>query len=145
MKIRTILALAALAAPAAAAAGMTAGGVTYIPAPDVSAAFAKGAPLVETGRYKIHASRREAPGQAEVHQRDTDIIYVLEGTATIVTGGEVLEGRTTAPEEIRGSGIRGGETRALVKGDVMVVPGGTPHWFKGVDGVFVYYVVKVPS
>jgi hypothetical protein len=54
-------------------------------------------PLLETAGYKIHASRREGPGMAEVHVRDTDIVYVLEGTATVVTGGDVMEGRETAP------------------------------------------------
>ena len=61
--------------------------VTFIAGAETTAAFAKGRPLVETSTYKVHASRRDAPGQAEVHARDTDIFYVLEGTATIVTGG----------------------------------------------------------
>lgn len=117
--------------------------VTFIGSARVAEAFEKGAPLVEVDAYKIHASRREAPGQAEVHVRDTDIIYVLEGSATFVTGGTVVDGKTTARDEIRGSEIRGGETRQLVKGDVMVVPNGTPHWFKEVQGPFLYYVVKV--
>jgi len=116
--------------------------VSYLPAPDVKAAFAKGQPLIENGHYKIHASRRTAPGQAEVHTRDTDIIHVLEGEATFVTGGEVVDGKTTGPEEVRGASIRGGKTRKLVPGDVMVVPAGTPHWFKEVHGTFLYYVVK---
>ena len=67
--------------------------VTHFGASEVSAAFAKGMPLVETSGYKIHASRREAPGMAEVHVRDTDIIYVLDGTATVVTGGDVIDGK----------------------------------------------------
>ena len=68
--------------------------MTYIPAGKVAAAFEKGVPLVETAGYKVHASRREAPGMAEVHVRDTDVIYVIEGTATVITGGEVVEGKT---------------------------------------------------
>lgn len=51
---------------------------------------------------KLNASHRDAAGMAEVHELDTDIVYVLEGTATLVTGGTVQEGRTTAPAEIRG-------------------------------------------
>jgi len=119
--------------------------VTYLEGPKVSAAFAKGAPLVEVMDYKIHASRREGPGAAEVHERDTDIIYVLDGTATIVTGGTVSDAATTAPEEVRGSSIRDGQTKLLSKGDVMIVPNGTPHWFQQVQGPFTYYVVKVRS
>ncbi len=135
------LALAAACILAVAAA--QAGSVTYLPADKVSAAFAKGAPLVEEGNYKIHASRREAPGQAEVHEKDTDVIYVLDGTATFVTGGTVVESKPTAPEELRGASIRGGDTRRLAKGDVVIVPAGTPHWFKDVQAPLLYYVVKV--
>ena len=118
-------------------------GVTYVDASHVEAAFAKGVPLLETAGYKIHASRREGPGMAEVHELDTDIIYVLDGRATLVTGGDLVDGKTTAPSEIRGAAIRGGDSRTLAKGDVLVVPSGTPHWFREVAGPFLYYVVKV--
>lgn len=111
----------------------------------VDAAFAKGMPLLETNAFKIHASRREAPGLAEIHTRDTDIVYVLEGAATLVTGGKALETKTIAPDEIRGKAIEGGETRRIVKGDVVVIPNGVPHWFKKVDGPLRYYVVKVTN
>ena len=119
--------------------------VTYIPSARVAAAFSKGEPLLETGSYKVHASRREAPGRAEVHLRDTDIIYVLEGTATIVTGGSVVDGRTTALDEIRGSSIEGGLEQRLVTGDVFIVPNGVPHRFTRVRAPFRYYVVKATS
>jgi mannose-6-phosphate isomerase-like protein (cupin superfamily) len=90
----------------------------------------------------VHASVREVPGKAEVHARDTDIIYVLEGTATIVTGGAIVGGSTTAPDEIRGDSIRDGVEQPLVRGDVFIVPNGVPHWFTRVQGPFRYYVVK---
>lgn len=70
------------------------------------------------------------------------MIYVLEGTATFVTGGQIVDGKITAPGEIRGMDVVGGETRKLVKGDVVVVPPNTPHWFKEVSNPFLYYVVK---
>jgi glc operon protein GlcG len=130
-------------AGAAALAGNSAMAVTYLDNGRVAAAFAKGMPLVEVGEYKIHASRRTEPGLVEVHLGETDIIYVLDGEATFVTGGSVTDGKTTAPGEIRGAGITGGETRRLRKGDVIVVPAGTPHWFQQVQGTFLYYVVKV--
>jgi glc operon protein GlcG len=119
--------------------------VSYFGAADVKAAFAKGAVLLDgTGRnYMVHASRREKAGEAEVHARDTDVIYVLGGTATIVTGGEVVEAREVEPGELRGHEIRGGAERHLAGGDVLVVPSGVPHWFSAVDAPFTYYVVKV--
>ena len=111
----------------------------------VSASFSKGAVLLDgTDRnYMVHTSRRDQPGQVEVHGLDTDIIYVMEGTATFVTGGTATEPKEIAPYEIRGSRIEGGEMRHLSKGDVIIVPNGTPHWFKEVSGAFLYYTVKV--
>ena len=128
-----------------AATGTQPDGTRLFPRGDVDAAFARGAPLLENGSYKIHASRRTEPGQAEVHVRDTDLIYVLDGSATLVTGGDVLEPVETATDEIRGRAIDGGTTRELVRGDVVVVPNGTPHWFRSVRGPFLYYVVKVTA
>src|SRR5207247_1608046 len=119
--------------------------VVHIKSSEVAAAFAKGRPLLETNSFKIHAGRREAPGIAEVHTWDTDIIYVLEGSATFVTGGTAIDPKMIAPGEIRGREIRDGEARQLVKGDVIIVPRGIPHWFKTVDGLLLYYVVKVTS
>jgi glc operon protein GlcG len=125
--------------------GAQAGGpeVTLISHDEVSAAFAKGRPLIEVADYKIHASRRDGPGMAEIHTRDTDIVYVLEGSAVLVTGGSPVSLKSVGPEEQRGTAINGGDTRALVAGDVVVVPNGVPHWFKEVKAPFLYYVVKV--
>jgi glc operon protein GlcG len=120
--------------------------VTFFDSKTVSDAFAKGAVLEDGGNgenYMVHASRRETPGMSEVHELDTDIIYVLDGTATFVTGGKSVDSKMIAQNEFRGSGVEGGDTRQLKKGDVVIVPKGTPHWFKKVDGTFLYYVVKV--
>lgn len=113
---------------------------------EVAAAFAKGAVLYDGagGRnYMVHASRREGPGMAEVHTRDTDIIYVLGGSARFVTGGRVVDSKATAPDEYRGARIDQGEARQITRGDVVIVPNGTPHWFEQVQGPLTYYVVKV--
>jgi len=91
----------------------------------------------------VHASRREKPGQAEIHTKDTDVIYVLDGTATFITGGEAVNAKNTATDELRGESIRNGQTRQIAKGDVIVVPNGVPHQFAQVTDPFLYYVVKV--
>lgn len=132
---------------AAAARGFTtaaasAPATTYIERGAVAAAFAKGVPLLEVDGYKIHASRREGPGVAEVHDWETDVVYVLEGSATVVTGGTVMEGKVTEPGQLRGAAIQGGQTRRIGKGDVVVIPAGVPHWFKEVSGPLTYFVVK---
>jgi glc operon protein GlcG len=120
--------------------------VKFIDAKMVADGFAKGAVLEDGSNgenYMVHASRREKAGMSEVHELDTDIIYVLDGNATFVTGGTSVDPKMVAANEFRGTMIDGGETRQLKKGDVVIVPKGTPHWFKQVDGAFLYYVVKV--
>jgi mannose-6-phosphate isomerase-like protein (cupin superfamily) len=143
MRALTLLVAALAALPPAAAAQTDDSRVRVIGRDRVEAAFAKGEPLVEVTDYKIHASRREGPGMSEIHTRDTDVIYVLRGSAAFVTGGSATGAKTTGPEEIRGAGIEGGETRQIRAGDVVVIPNGTPHWFKEVRGPLLYYVVKV--
>lgn len=145
MRLATLTLLTLALSAQAGTLTVSDGSVTFIPAARVTTAFVKGEPLVENGLYKVHASRREGPGVAEVHVRDTDIIYVLEGSATIVTGGQVVDEKTTATDEIRGRLITGGAERRLARGDVFIVPNGVPHWFSEVQAPFLYYVVKTTS
>jgi uncharacterized protein GlcG (DUF336 family)/mannose-6-phosphate isomerase-like protein (cupin superfamily) len=136
----------AAAAKDFAKTSITSAPITYFDKDQVKAAFAKGTILLDGSderNYMIHASRRETPGMAEIHTKDTDIIYVLGGKATFVTGGTALDLKNIATDEIRGSSIQGGETREIAEGDVIVVPNGVPHWFKEVPGPLTYYVVKV--
>jgi mannose-6-phosphate isomerase-like protein (cupin superfamily) len=120
-------------------------GVIYMPAEKIDAAFAKGSPILETGTFKILAGRRDKDGQPEVHARDTDIFHVLEGTATLVTGGSVTGGKNISADEIRGDTIEAGTPHKLAKGDVIVIPSGVPHQLKDVRPPFLYYVVKVTA
>src|SRR5215510_4207250 len=132
-----------LAMAAAAALSSGPAPVTFFDSAQVRAAFDKGAVLFNQGQsYMVHASRREKPGMAEIHTKDADIVYVLDGTATLVTGGNAVDPNITEPDELRGSSISGGEAHALKKGDVIIVPAGVPHWFKEVSNPFLYYVVK---
>jgi mannose-6-phosphate isomerase-like protein (cupin superfamily) len=135
----TLVALVVILARAAQPAAE----VNHIPAEKVAAGFAKGGPLLETSDYKIHTARRTAPGEAELHAADTDIFHIIDGSASFVTGGTISNQRAEAPGEIRGKEITGGKTQRLKKGDVIVIPAGVPHWFKEVEGPFLYYVVKV--
>jgi len=119
--------------------------VLFFDAKQVSTSFSTVSALLESNdrNYMVHTSRRDKPGLAEVHTLDTDIIYVMEGTATIVTGGTAVDAKEIAPNEIRGSRIEGGVTRQLSKGQVIIVPNNTAHWFKEVNGEFLYYTIKV--
>src|SRR5215475_12038157 len=82
----------------------------FFDASQVNASFSKGAVLLDgmDRNYMVHTSRRDKPGQAEIHTLDTDIIYVMQGTATFVTGGVAVDAKEIAPNEIRGSRIEGG-------------------------------------
>jgi unsaturated rhamnogalacturonyl hydrolase len=126
-------------------AGASADGVRVLTGEDVRAAFEKGSPLFNKDghNYSVLAGRRDKAGQAELHEHDLDIFYVLEGSATFITGGKMVDGKTTAPGEVRGSAIEGGEAHTLSKDNVIIIPPGVPHWFKDVQGLFLYYVVKV--
>jgi glc operon protein GlcG len=115
---------------------------TYIRAADVAAKFQKGGLLLNTDFYKVDAGRREKPGEVEWHARDTDIMYMVEGSATVVTDGEMVNSRHTAPGEIRADSIKDGITHKLSPGDVLVIPNGLPHQFIEVSNPFLYYVVK---
>ena len=115
---------------------------TFIDSKKVSAAFAKGMPLLETAGYKVHASRRVEPGQAEIHTLDTDVIYVVDGSATLVTGGKAIDTKEIAPNEIRGTKIEGGEEHQITKGEVIIIPNGVPHQFTAVTGELHYFVCK---
>jgi glc operon protein GlcG len=109
----------------------------------VDAAFAKGGPLLATNNFKVMAGRRTGPGEVEIHEHDTDIFYILEGSATFITGGKVIDEHSSGLGEMRAKELVGGEDHQLNKGDVIVIPNGIPHWFKEVNGTFQYLMVKV--
>ena len=134
MKILTILLFAAAAWSAE---------TTYVGHDKVAGALAKGGPLVTANDLLVSGSHRTGPGQVEVHDKETDVFYVTEGEATFVTGGKMIGGKATKAGQHIGTNIEGGQTHHLSKGDVMVIPAGTPHWFKEVPKSVSYYVVKV--
>ena len=129
----------------AAVAGDAPAHVEYFKPAETDAARASG----ETGKaiiinaeFKVLASRRDKPGKAEVHVGDTDIFIVIDGNATIVVGGKLIDPKEESPGEIRGSGIEGGTDYLLEKGVVLTIPRNTPHWVREARPGFRYYVVK---
>src|SRR5260370_10578709 len=118
-------------------------GVTYVAHEKVATALAKGGPLVTSGDLLVSGSHRDKAGQVAMHDKETDVIYVVEGEANFVTGGTMLGGKVTKAGQSMGTDITGGDTHHLSKGDVIVVPAGVPHWFKEVPHAVSYSVVKV--
>jgi len=118
--------------------------VTFFDHAKVADALAKGTILLNAPDYIVQGSHRTAAGQVEVHDKETDVIYIIDGSADFVTGGKMVGGKVSRPDQWLGTDITGGKTQHLVKGDVVVVPAGIPHWFKVVTPPEIsYYVVKV--
>lgn len=117
--------------------------VTYVDASKVAVALEKGGALAKGDDFTVSGARRTAAGQVEVHEKETDIFYVVDGEATFVTGGRMIGGKQTRPSQWLGERIEGGETHHLAKGDVITIPAGTPHWFKEVPQSVHYFLVKV--
>ena len=138
--MKFFLAIAAMLTTALFLAGAD---VTYVGHDKVAAALAKGGSLAKGADLTVSGSHREKPGNVEVHDKETDVFYVTDGEATLVTGGTMVGGKQTRPEQWIGTDITGGQTHKLTKGDVIVIPAGTPHWFKEVPKSVSYYVVKV--
>ena len=107
--------------------------------------FAEGGLLLDAGGYKLDAGRRELPGEVEYHERFVDVMHVVQGTATVVTGGEMVETREVADGELRARAIEGGSRNELAEGDVLAIPNGVPHQFVDVSDPFLYFVVKVEA
>jgi ankyrin repeat protein/mannose-6-phosphate isomerase-like protein (cupin superfamily) len=145
--IRKALASAPQQAPASApAAAATPAGpatVTYVDADKVAAAFTAGGRLSNGPDFAASGARRTGPGQVEVHDKETDLIYITDGDATFVTGGTMVGGKLSRPDQWLGTDIQGGVTHRLKKGDYISVPPGTPHWFKEVPKEVHYFLIKV--
>ena len=138
--MRTLIPVLALSALFVASA--LADDVVYVSKSKVDTAKAAGGALASGSDYSVAVSRRDKGGESEVHATETDTFYIMEGSATFVTGGKIVDSKTTGPGQIRGSGITGGTEHKLSAGDVIIIPKGTPHWFKEVPKLVVYYVVK---
>ncbi len=151
--ISLVLTIAAAAAYAQQPAPAT---KTYSSAADVAALLAKakadhkdGQPTVVEGilhlaPYNANLEYRTAVGPAAVHEHEAELFYVLDGSATLTTGGKLREEKRTNAENLTGSGIEGGSNQAVAKGDVVIVPENTPHWFSAINGSIVLMSLHVP-
>jgi mannose-6-phosphate isomerase-like protein (cupin superfamily) len=119
--------------------------VHYIGHEKVTQVMSKGGPIVSDPGLVVLAQRREA-GVAEYHERTNHVFIVVEGEATLVVGGTMVEPKKTAPYQMRAPSTEGGTTYHLTKGDVITIPAKTPHWFKEISTKTVaYYAVNIES
>jgi mannose-6-phosphate isomerase-like protein (cupin superfamily) len=102
--------------------------------------------LANFGNHSMMVAHREANGQAELHETQADVFVVSSGEATLVVGGSMVDGRTTAPNEVRGPSINGGEKKKLGGGDMVHIPARVPHQLLVESGKqFTYAVVKIDA
>jgi mannose-6-phosphate isomerase-like protein (cupin superfamily) len=145
MKV-SILVFAVLMTAGLMATGGSGRPVTFVGHAQVMAALdgkTHGGPLVKASDLLVMGAHRAENGHVEVHDKETDVFYVVDGEATLVTGGKMLGGKITSPGQWLGDSIEGGEDHQMQKGDVIVIPAGIPHWFKSVPHTVSYFVVKV--
>jgi mannose-6-phosphate isomerase-like protein (cupin superfamily) len=87
---------------------------------------------------------RSKSGQAELHEKFADFYYVLGGEATLVSGGHMVNSKTTAPGEVRADSVQDGKEMKLTKGDIVHIPANIPHQLVLANGAtFQYFIVKV--
>jgi mannose-6-phosphate isomerase-like protein (cupin superfamily) len=134
-----------------------------LPATDVTAAqmeaFLKALPrnaitdapvrVVDVGGYRVGVfgvfRPKTDPGDAIAHEtRTTEVYYILDGGGTLVTGGKIVNPKTRAGSAAgpRGEKIEGGVSRHVSKGDVIIIPGRTPHWWSSLDGDLNYMIIR---
>jgi mannose-6-phosphate isomerase-like protein (cupin superfamily) len=101
-------------------------------------------PILQLAPYSANLEYRVAVGPASVHEREAEMFYVIDGGATLVTGGKLVNEKRTNAENLGGTGIEGGTSQAVAKGDFIIVPENTPHWFSAVQGTVVLMSLHVP-
>jgi mannose-6-phosphate isomerase-like protein (cupin superfamily) len=113
--------------------------------------------VVDAGGYNIAVGvlhrPQDPPGVVAVHYKVTEIYHVMDGAATLVTGGTMVNAKERPADSIpvrledgpgaSGTSIQGGVTQRIKAGDVVVIPAGTPHWFSQIEGSITYVVVRV--
>ena len=128
---------------------------TFVSSADVSALIAKAKAerknepnisqrLLQLAPYNANLEYRASVGPAAVHEREAEMFYVIDGSATMVTGGKLVNETRTNPQNLSGTAIDGGASRSIAKGDFIVVPENTPHWFSSINGTLVLMSLHVP-
>jgi mannose-6-phosphate isomerase-like protein (cupin superfamily) len=152
MKLVSVLAIAVLVMPCCAQAqsnaevfsGKDVASQLAALAQKAKASGSSGATLGDYNSHAIKLSVRTASGGAEVHAHYDDIFFVTQGSATLITGGTVVDSMTDSEGETKGTRIQNGKSQAIVKGDVVHIPAGVPHQLILAPGsVYSSIVIKV--
>jgi mannose-6-phosphate isomerase-like protein (cupin superfamily) len=151
-----VLGLSLVLVSSAALAQAPASGRTMVSAADVAAMIAKAKvdrkdnqallaqSMIRLAPYNVSLEYRAAVANAAVHETEAELFYVIDGSATLVTGGRLKNETRTNETNLSGSGIEGGQSRHVAKGDFVIVPEGQPHWFSQIDGTVVLMSLHLP-
>ena len=101
-------------------------------------------PILSLAPYAANLEYRASVGPAAVHETEAEVFYVIEGSATMITGGKLVGETRTNAANLSGTGIEGGKSQAVAKGDFIIVPENTPHWFSAINGSVVLMTLHVP-
>ena len=100
-------------------------------------------PIIQFAPYSANLESRNAVGPASIHEKEAEMFYVVEGSATLVTGGKLV-GETRTGDNLSGTAIEGGTPRQVSKGDFVMVPESTAHWFSKIDGTLQLMSIHLP-
>jgi mannose-6-phosphate isomerase-like protein (cupin superfamily) len=103
-----------------------------------------GQPILTLAPYGAGLEYRTSVGPAAVHEKEAEFFYVIEGSGVLVTGGKLKDEKRQNAANLGGTGIDGGESRTVAKGDFIVVPEGTPHWYSDIKGELILMSLHVP-
>jgi mannose-6-phosphate isomerase-like protein (cupin superfamily) len=84
-------------------------------------------PILSLAPYRAQLEYRPGTSPAAVHEKDAELMVVLEGTGNIVTGGKLVEEKRNNANNLGGSSITGGNSQAVAKGDMLIVPANVAH------------------
>jgi mannose-6-phosphate isomerase-like protein (cupin superfamily) len=93
--------------------------------------------VTTTDQYRVSLVKRDKPAGALAHPGNIELLYIVDGVGAVVTGGTLVPAANGRP-----ASIANGVTQKIVKGDVVIVPAGSAHWFSVVDSPITYLEVR---
>jgi len=100
--------------------------------------------LLQLAPYKANLEYRASVGTAAIHEKEAEVFYVIDGAATLVTGGKLVNEKRTNAENLTGTALEGGASQAVAKGDFFIVPENTGHWFSEIRSTLVLMSLHLP-
>src|SRR4029077_10863995 len=100
--------------------------------------------ILQLAPYNVNLEYRTATAPATIHETEAELFYVIDGAATLVTGGKLTNEKRTSKDNLAGSGIEGGTSRTIAKGDFFMIPENTAHLFSDIQGTIIMMSLHLP-